>query len=164
MEKTKNKRVYKQAGFTLIELVLVFLLIGIISAFLVPVLLDDFVESELKDAQYQIVDRLRVAQANSMFGKGNSEWGVHFDTTSMTFFKGSTYNPVDPDNEVIAFGSTVSLSGISLNGGGDDLIYNKVYGDTDEYGTITILESNSGNTRTVTVNEVGMVDYQILII
>lgn len=160
MKKKRNKQcTYRQAGFTLIELVLVFLLIGIISGFLVPVLLDDFTESELKDAQYQMVDRLRVAQSNSVFGKGNSEWGVHFETSSMTFFKGSTYNPADPDNEVITFGATVSLSGISLNGGGDDVVYNKVYGDTDEYGTITILESNSGSTRTVTVNEVGMVDY-----
>lgn len=152
-------KINSQQGFSLIEFIIVFVLIGIITAFATPVLLRSFVENELKNSQFRVVDDLRRAQAFSMFKRRNKQWGVHFATNSFTFFEGATYNPTDPDNEVTNLSPTITLTGITINGGGADIVFNKVYGDTSNYGTIILTEANTSTTRSVTVNEVGMVDY-----
>lgn len=154
-----KKRFVSTHGFTIVELLIVIVIVSILALIATPIFLNSYTKNELTSAIWDVSDQLRRAQLQSMLGQGNNQWGVHFQSDRFVLFKGGTYNASDPDNIEELFEPNITMSAHSLNGGGDDVIFDKIFGATSTFGTITLQEGTGGQQQTITVNEVGRVSY-----
>lgn len=150
----KNNR-----GFTMVEMLTVVGIVVIIAAVALPYGSIFLAQSRLQETTLNIVDALRRTQSRSMSGMGGEPWGVHFANTEITLFKGTSYDSGDYENEIIDLPEISQINTISLNGGGDNVIFNRVIGDTSYWGTIVIDDKNSDAQATVTISEVGLIEY-----
>lgn len=155
MEQQINKI---RSGFTLIELILVTAVFVIIISASVPVLASYLSRNQTQTQGWKLTDTLNRARIQSLTGRGNQDWGVHFDVTQYVLFQGSIYSALDSDNENHTLPSSIIINTVSLNGGGNDIIFNLREGDTDEYGSITIKNTSSSQIKTIEVNEVGRIN------
>lgn len=146
--------VIRLKAFTLIELLLIITIIGIMGGMSAP-FLSSFVErSRIATTTNIIVRSLRKAQAYSISGKENSEWGVHYEQGALTLFKGTDYATRDP-----SFDENFSLSEVLQVTGLDEVYFGKLRGEP----SITIsavVTSPTQGPKTITGNSEGMFDVQ----
>ena len=146
-----------QRGFTIIEILIsvsiLLLLIGIIvpsfSSFRRMVVVRTAVENTSA-----LLERARIETTASY---GASQYGVHFESDRVVYFKGGTYSASDPDNETYELDQTLSISTIDLNGGGDDVVFSRLTGATDAYGTLTFMTTDNAST-TINIYQSGTID------
>lgn len=150
----KNNR-----GFTMVEMLTVVGIVVIIAAVALPYGSIFLAQSKLQETTLNVVDALRRTQSRSMSGMGGEPWGVHLASTDITLFRGAAYDSGDYENEVIDLPEISPINTISLNGGGDDVIFNRIIGDTSEWGTIVVDDANSDAQATITISEVGLIEY-----
>ncbi|MDP2631986.1 MAG: type II secretion system protein [Candidatus Uhrbacteria bacterium] len=146
-------------GFTLIELMVVIAILVVMTLMAGIFTSVSSGRNELLAVTTDAVDTLRRAQWHTMLGNEDSVWGVHFETQKFVLFKGGTYSAVDPSNIETDIAGVLSISSMSLNGGGSEVIFTEPMGETLTDGTVTFENSNTGESATVTVNEVGMIDF-----
>jgi Tfp pilus assembly protein FimT len=104
------------------------------------------------------ISLLQDARSKTLSSKDASQYGVHFELGKAVLFKGTVYSAVDPNNDDVLISQNVEISGISLQGGGSEVIFKRLTGETDQYGTITFrLKSNTANTKIITVIATGIV-------
>lgn len=147
-------------GFTLVELLIALGILGIITTLGTSFFSTSIGRNELVSASWEVVDTLRRAQTTGLSGKGNTEWGVHFETTQYVLFDGGTYSAADPDNVFFVLNPVLEVSAISLNGGGVDVLFDKNKGTTNQFGTVTLLDTNSGETKDILISEQGVFTIQ----
>jgi len=146
-------------GFTVIEIITVFAIMGFIALIALPFLSTSIATNDLQIATQETVDALREAQSSAMSGKGGGHFGVHIESAQFVYFEGSTYVPGAATNVVHALSGNVSITGVTLSGGGDDVRFSNHKGEPTETGSITLTDI-TGDARTVVVNAVGMIDVQ----
>ncbi len=142
-------------AFTMLELLIVLGILAIVTIVSVPFFGSSISRNDLQNSAWRVIDDLRRAQSQAMAGHTNSAWGVHMQSDRHVFFRGTTYNAADPENIETVFPSTVTMSVISLNGGGSDVRFNKIRGDTSDYGSVTLQDTNTAETITITINRAG---------
>lgn len=151
-------RLPNQKGFTLMEMIII---VAITTTLLIitGVLFSTTIgRNQTENVTQDIVSTLRRAQWQSMNGHEDSQWGVHFESDAFTLFKGTTYSSGAADNVVTNLPNDITISTVTLNGGGVDVVFETEFGDTTDYGSIVIDQDTSLETRTVTINTVGMID------
>ncbi|MBD3330435.1 prepilin-type N-terminal cleavage/methylation domain-containing protein [Candidatus Peregrinibacteria bacterium] len=154
MDKIRQKK-----GFTLIELIIttavLVVLISLVFAAQSRVLANTYLDSNTD----QIKQTLWLAQTKSQSGLNNSSWGVNFDNTlsEFTIFKGESYSTRDSSFDITTpLPSSLNFSSISLNQGGNSVIFTQYSGETDNYGSITL--SNSENIyNIIQINSKGLI-------
>lgn len=142
-------------AFTMLELLIVLGILAIVTIVAVPFFGSSISRNDLQTSAWRVIDDLRRAQSQAMAGHTNSAWGVHMQSDRHVFFRGTTYNAADPENIETVFPATVTMSVISLNGGGSDVRFNKIRGDTGDYGSVTLQDTNTAETITITINRAG---------
>lgn len=145
-------------GFTLLELIVVISLISLMTIFAFPFISGSVGRSQLQSTGWEVQDLLRRAQAQSMSGKGNTQWGVHFETNTFSLFAGATYNALDPDTIIYDFPYSIQMQSITVNGGGNDIIFTRSKGKTSNFGDVIILDTSSNTTVTISVSKEGKID------
>jgi hypothetical protein len=119
--------------------------------------LDTLVQTQdLSSESDLVVDALREAQSSAMTGYDGGVYGVHFMSGDYTLFRGATYNISDPDNIVHEFPGFVGIIDVTLEGGGNDVIYRNHRGTTQQPGSVTLVDAG-GNTVTVSIGESGLI-------
>ena len=141
-----------QRGFTLIELLLVVALIAILGALSSPFLSRFLAQNYLQDSADKFVRTLRKAQNYALSGKEDSKWGVHYDQGELILFKGGFYGEDSSFDERFEIPATINVSGWS------DVTFSRLRGKPSINLVITI--SSSTGSRTVILNQEGMVDVQ----
>lgn len=154
MQKTLLKK-----GFTVIEIVLVLALIGILLGMSILYYGNTQVRADIDSQASNIVHYLRLAQSGASSGLNDKSHGIHFEAASYTTFEGDSYNQADPENFKIDLPATMTINAISLNGGGNDVIFSKTDGDTANYGTISLNSAQINKTITITITSVGTINY-----
>lgn len=147
-------------GFLLIEIIIVIAIIAIIVSISLPSLNAFRNRQALVNTTEDIVSLLNTARIQTLSSLNGNFYGVHFTSTTATLFSGGTYDSGDITNKVINFDSFVILpaANISLNGAGVDVNFNRLTGDTSQYGTITLqLTSDSATQKVITVNKTGVI-------
>jgi len=110
----------------------------------------------LNKAVEEIESLLQEAKTNTIASTGGVRYGVHFETSSVTLFSGSVYSPSASDNKTLIINNSVYISNISLSGGGSEIVFNRITGDTDNNGTIRVsVTENPSRSRLITVFPVG---------
>lgn len=144
-------------GFTLLELLLALAVLMILGALaLAP--FGTFRDKELLDTTaVQILSMLSEARSATLSSRGDQPWGVHFEETRAVLFAGENFVEPDADNEEFVLDSRVELSGISISGGGDDVVFERLSGKTDNDGEITVsLRSDVNKKRVIEIFETGL--------
>jgi prepilin-type N-terminal cleavage/methylation domain-containing protein len=149
-----------QKGMTLIEILAVIAIISIIASLAVLNLSKFRNARTLQNTTEDVVSFLNLARNNTIASLNSSNYGVHFEEDQMFLFEGLSYNSLAENNQRIIFEPSVRIKsgGINLNGGGNDVVFKKISGDTLNYGTIVLeLRSDVNQFRTITINKLGII-------
>ncbi|MDP3710108.1 MAG: prepilin-type N-terminal cleavage/methylation domain-containing protein [bacterium] len=144
-------------GFTLLELVItvsILVLIGSLG-------LASFVNSRnvrlFTTSAQDVVSVLRLAQAKALAGEDNSVWSVHLEQNRFSLFRGSNY-AASTLTEPHDLPSAIEIMNINLAGGGPDVVFKKIDGRTDNFGSFDVRVRNSPTqVLNITVEESGRV-------
>jgi len=142
-----------QLGFTLIELLLSIAIIGMLSGLSLPVYESFARRNDLDVATLSVVNAIRRSETYARAVQGDSTWGMRFQTSGVTLYKGATYASRDANfDETIDVPDSVTVSGLS------EVQFAKLTAAPSTTGTVTFT-STTNDTRTLTLNAKGMVDY-----
>lgn len=147
-------------GMTLIEILGVIAIITIIASLAVLNLNKFRNLRTLQNTSEEVVSLLNMARNNTISSLNSINYGVHFEIDHMVLFEGSVYNSGSATNQEIIFDSPVKIKsgGLNLNGGGEDVVFKRISGETDNYGIIVLeLESNPNNFKTININQLGVI-------
>lgn len=125
-------------GFTLLEILIAMSILVIVTSIVIGPFSSFRNRSILNTEVENVVTLLNEARSKTLTSLADSAYGVHFETNRAVFFKGDVFIESDPSNEEVVFNSIVQISNVSLNGGGSDVVFNRLTGKTDENGTLTI--------------------------
>lgn len=143
-----------EKGFTLLEVLLSVIILSIVAGLSLPVMASFDGRNDLDVTAQSIAMQLRRAGTYSRGANGDSQWGVHAQSDSVTLFRGATYASRDSSyDETIPIPTSFTVSSTG------DLVFSKVDGSPSSNGSITLTNTNSNETRTITVNAKGMVSY-----
>jgi type II secretory pathway pseudopilin PulG len=152
-----NKKIFLksnfQNGFTLIE-ALISITIIIVLVAVVSYGITAFKEGQaLNNTVDEVTALLNQARSRTLAGDGGVAYGVRLESTKATLISNGTL--ISP---VITFSSGIVLNSISLTGGGSDVTFNKLTGDTNQYGTFIVKKaSTTAGQKTVTITKTGAV-------
>lgn len=147
-------------GNTLIEVVIAIAILVVILVISVPKINDFRDTQSLKNTTVEITTLLNEARTSTLSSKNSTVYGVHFESDRATLFTGNTFDNSDTNNKVIIFDSSVALpsGNINLNGSGSDILFTRLTGDTNMYGTIILeLAGDSSTQKTITISKLGSV-------
>ncbi len=140
-------------GFTLLEIALSVSILGMIFGMSIPMYRIFSVRNDLDIAVSTLVQDYRRAQTLSVLADGDSMWGVHVATGSILIYKGSSYASRDQAfDENTEIPTSIVVSGLT------NVSFTKQVGLPQSTGTTTFT-SITNETRNVTINQKGMVDY-----
>lgn len=102
---------------------------------------------------------LREARSLTLSSKGGNQYGIHLESSQAVLFQGSTYNPVATSNVSYLLNPLGNISGVTLVGGGSEIIFDRLTGDTSQSGIIKLsLVADQSSTRTITISSTGLVE------
>ena len=149
----------RSRAFTLIEVLIVVALFAIISG-IIAVSLARYTETQaIAGTAAAIASSLQDARSRTLSSRAASQYGVHLEDGSLTLFKGDAYAAGNPDNEVTSLDPRTTIT-LALNGGGSDIAFERLSGETGDYGTITIaLATDATVAKTITIQQTGLLSY-----
>jgi prepilin-type N-terminal cleavage/methylation domain-containing protein len=148
----------KQKGFTLVEILIVIAVLIIISAVILNVFRSYDEKEALSQDTSKVVSVLERARQLTLFSRDSFQYGVHFDTDKIVLYKGAGYIPASLDNIETLLHSKVIISAVVLNGGGSEILFKRLSGETDQNGTITLQNKlDNSKTKIVTIDKTGLV-------
>src|SRR3989344_2329202 len=121
-----------QKGFTLLEILMAIAIATIVITIVV------FSFSKLNSSQALertgdlIASVLDEARSLTLSGSEDSQYGVHFEDDQIVLFKGTSYSPGSASNLVTDLNDFVEIGDIELSGGGDEVIFKRLTGYTDQ--------------------------------
>lgn len=160
-----SARVSRERGFTILEIMIAISIMAIITAITIISFASFRSRTDLNGNAQSIVSVLNIAKSNTISSQQASQWGVHFETNLYALFRGATYSAADPDTKIYNIPSTLEISSIALNNGGANALFDRITGQTQNHGSITIRKvsqptdlinitiENSGQTTTTTLNQ-----------
>ena len=153
MSHTHSNREY---GFSFIELIIVIGIILVVSTVAIISLRSLVTQTDLSGNARSIVSTLNLAKSKTVSSEGASQWGAHFEADRFALFKGTAYNSADSNTKIYTLPSTLEISSIALNGGGANVLFTRITGQTTNYGSVAIREKdNITNSRTITIENSG---------
>lgn len=115
--------------------------------------------SSLQKNVAQVKSILEEARYESLSGKSDYTYGVKIQSDTLTLFRGSSYNASSTQNKIYSFDPNSStIDSISLHGGGSEILFKKITGGTDNYGTFRIKMTSNNRTSTIRVTETGIIN------
>jgi len=175
VKKTKNIPTQSENAFTLIEVVLALLILGLIVGAAIPVWQGFISSKNLDTAVRQVASDIREAQARAMaeekyygidFDVTGNQYFVHRDTTTATLFDEANRIPWGKHGEVtitlpdeIIFNSSTTTNPITFNNltYGEDRLVIRPNGYTNTMGSI-YLQNEKGKERSLSVVTTGKVN------
>lgn len=146
-------------GATLVEMLIVLAIAAILFVMVYGVFVNYNRGQALEKSAAAVTAVLNEARSKTLAGRGAAQYGAHFAGDSVTFFTGTTYNSSDPNNKTERLNSLAEISGVTLNGGGSDVIFDKLTGATSQYGAIIVRNKNNPTqTMTIAIYQTGLVE------
>jgi prepilin-type N-terminal cleavage/methylation domain-containing protein len=141
-------------GFTLIELLLSIAIITLLVGMSLPLYASFVGRNDLDMTTQRVVSALRRAQEYTRGVRGDSQWGVAVQSGQAVLFKGATYATRDS-----SFDETTTIASSITPSGTGEIAFTKLSGTPSSTATFTLASSATNDTRTITVNAKGMVNY-----
>lgn len=140
-------------GFTLIEIMLVVVLVGIISGLTIAYTNSSITGANFQSAVNELQQAILVTQNYSRNNYMNVTSGIHFETNQYTLFHANLFDGEDPNNKVAAFSSDITFTEIEL---ATPLYFAKYTGIPAASGSLTLTGTND-KSATITISSSGVV-------
>ena len=153
-----------EAGFSLIEFLIVIGLFVFLTGLIVFNLSKAQQHTSIHEVLNSVIADIRNQQLKAMNGdtetRGiNDSYGIYFQQNNYILFHGTVYSANDPANYTITLDSGMQFTNIKFPG--SSLIFAKgsgeIIGFVNGSNTITVRNNNSNETKTITINEYGVV-------
>lgn len=131
-----------RSGVTFIEIILVVAIITVIGTMTAPFASQLYQRISLENDAGAVVAALHKAQANSLDGKGDAQWGVCLTGAIVRVYRGSCVSPTEKEDW--SKSTTTTITGLA------DTQFSRLRGEPTAARTITV--SNLAGSRTVTIN------------
>ncbi|MFA5888670.1 MAG: type II secretion system protein [Candidatus Paceibacterota bacterium] len=147
-------------GFTLVELLVVVAIMSVVSMIIFNTFVTFKTNQALNMDTDTVVEVLRQARNQTLTSKNSSSYGVHFSSTKVTLFVGTSYIAGSPTNQDFILSSTDTILTISLTPSGSDVVFDRLTGETVNYGTVVVSSPGISKSKTVTIYKTGLMEYQ----
>lgn len=143
-------------GFSLTELILVVAVFATLTTLATVSLIRPQIYTKLDTAATSLVADIKQQQLQSMMGDTEGKpqaypHGIHFTQNNYILFTNNTFDPVDPYNLTVDFGSSIEIVSPP-----SDLLFARRSGEIPSNISITLRHTGSGETKTVTVSKLGV--------
>jgi len=146
-------------GFTLMEIMIVIVIMTILLTIVLTSFSNLNKSQALDKTSSYVASIIEEARGNTLFSKNDSQYGVKFETSRIIMFKGSTYSSSNPDNVIYDLNNLVTISNISLSGGGSEIVFDRLTGNPSQTGTLTLSLVTSTSTKAyVSFSKTGIVE------
>lgn len=147
-------------GFTLIEVLIAVAIMAILGLIALSAYNTLTKQVDLDSTSQSIISTLQLARSQTLASEGDTRYGVHFDSGQYVLFAGDTYTAGDPANKVYPLSSS-EIYLVNLNGGGNEVIFDRIRGTTSQDGSISLrLTETPSRTITIAVDTQGGVSVQ----
>lgn len=155
--KTKDGR-----GFTLLEIVVVVGIMAVLSGIIVTSF-SGFTEGRLIDVYTEeITSLLNKGRLDTIASLGGYQYGVHFESSRLVYFRGTTFTEPDVNNIEVTLDNALEISAITLTGGGADVVFERLSGITNQPGSIVMRVKNTPTKNvTITIDQTGVVGFNL---
>lgn len=126
-----------ETGFTLLELTITIGLLVLLVSMGLASLRATRNARELGAGAQSAMEALRLAQARTLAGENNSAWSVHLQQYKVVLFEGTDYAAATNKTDY-PLPSSLEITGITLAGGGSDVVFKRVTGETDTGGSFVV--------------------------
>jgi prepilin-type N-terminal cleavage/methylation domain-containing protein len=150
----KMKR--KNKGFTLVEILIAIALMALISTVVIFSFSKVNSMGALDKGSAEIVSTLNEARSLTLSSKDSSSYGVRFGESEVVLFRG-VYNPSSSENILIPLNSLIRISGVSLVGGGSEVLFERLSGRVETSGSVTVsLVNDPSQSKIINIHETGL--------
>ena len=152
---------FQHRGFTFIELLTALSIFMVLAVMSVGVYFAFRPQNVLESDARRVESVLRLARTRTLSSLNSSNFGVHMEATQAVLFEGSSYDSGDPGNKAFALASVNEIYDITLAGGGDDVVFDKLTGTTQQWGTVALrAKADPTQTRTVYIQSIGAISLE----
>ena len=149
----------KKRGLTNLELIIAIGILILISAISFTVFTNFRQNSQLVSSHSTIVGMLDEARSKTLSSEGRQEHGVHFESSQVIMFEGTTYISSDPNNEIYTLPNLVTINNINLIGGVSDLYFERLTGFASASGTVIVeLKNNASENKIINISSSGAIE------
>jgi len=149
-------RLNTRTGFSLPEVIVIIALVLLVGGMSIEAFSSLSKHEALSANTIVLATRLRDARAQTLASVGGAQYGVRIATTTLTFFRGASYDPSSATNDVFQLSSYVRASSSA-----ESFVFERLTGNSSASGTIEMyLASDFGQKKTVTVQSSGLVNIQ----
>lgn len=145
-------------GFTLTEMVVAVGLAMLLTAVVIAPL------SVFRDSQVlsgdatQVYSFLNEARSFTLSSKALSEYGMRINGDRVIVFKGLSFSSSSPDNIEYTLSPSVEIKNVSLAEGGLDIIFDRLTGETSDFGSFEVgLRRDQGKIKVISVTQTGLI-------
>ena len=143
-------------GLTLAEVIVVVAILVMVVGIMLFSLTDFRRTQLLSGTTEQLIGLLNEARSRTLAAVEGAQHGVHLSANQLQLFQGVTYAG-GTVKQTLAIDPALTLA-YSLNGGVGDIIFQKLTGKTNQYGTATLsLASDSTKNRVISIESTGLV-------
>lgn len=144
-------------GFTLVEFLITLSILVVLTTIIFIPMSALRNSKALQITAEDILSLLDEARSGTLSAKDSYAYGTHFESSRVVLFRGTAYSSSDPSNKTVDIDGAVEISNISLAGGGQDALFQRLTGKTSQSGTITIrLKSDISKTKTILIEASGV--------
>lgn len=144
-------------GFTLIEIIVAVAAMMLLAGLVASGLSRFRRSSDLEQAVNETLELLREARSKALGSENEVEYSIHFASTTVTLFSGSSYNPADPDNIAISLPASVVISATGLSTTTNNVTFERLTGESKAIGTVTLSNvSAPANQRVIQILSSGL--------
>ena len=150
----------KLKAFTLVEVVIVVTLLAISIGVVLSWTMDALDQAKLQTTTESVMGNIRRQQASARSTRSDVPHGIFFETNQYTLFSGADYATSDTSTrQLYSLPTQITFSNISLNGGGNELLFNRASGETDQDGSITLSHEDISENNIITISPIGLVTW-----
>lgn len=145
-------------GFVFIELLVVIFIIALLASGILAGFRFFQDKMGLDEAGEQIINVLRLAQNKTLASEGQLSYGVHFESDKFILFAGLAYQPAAASNQQYNLSGSLEIASTSLAGGGQDIIFSRLTGRTEQFGEIRLrIKSDISQERIIYISSAGQI-------
>ena len=159
--KTMNYGLQMKRGVTLLEIIVVLTILTLLAVITFSALPKLTKRNDLSSSVQITASLLAEARSKTLSAENDTQYGVRFLADRAVFFSGAAFSSSTPGNIEKVFPPSVQISSTTLQGGGTDIIFSRLTGDTAQYGTIDIRSLvDASATSTISVGQRGNIKVQ----
>ena len=149
---------HRTRAFTLLETLMAVGIILMIGALTLASLNSFRAQKTMDAAVEELLAAFSQAHFDTISSKNDLQYGVHLDANQAVYYIGPSYLSGSTTNIIYPIPTVIEIANISLAGGGNNVLFQRLSGGTDQYGTFDVrVRGNPSLMTRVTINGTGAI-------